>query len=159
LHPFHQTYFEFYAFNFVEMADLPSDVEPLPVRWSDLINKNYAEVKRQLSLTDDPNKVICNLSITGLEYSVLFREWELFLIFFLAGADPNQNLFDGGVWEHTGELLHQYEAFRSKEGEFQPVPGFRGLQLIMDAVVFRYPKDVVSKMRAGGYPLVDPTTA
>jgi hypothetical protein len=153
LHYFHQTYFEFYSFNFVEMADLFSDVlEPLPFRYSDIRGRNYAEVKRQLSLSNDPDKYIDipHCTITGLEFSVMFGDWKMFLIFFLAGADPDQNLFDGIVQvSSTGELIILYEAFRSEEGEFQPLPGFRGLQCILDdVVVTSYPEGNLSKMRA-----------
>jgi hypothetical protein len=144
-------YFEFYAFYFVKMADLPSDVEPLPVRLIDITGRNYAEVKRKLSLTNDPNKLIDHhpllCSITGMEFSVLCQDWKMVLIFFLAGADPNQNRFDGILRDPmTDERLQQYEAFRSEEGEFQPLPGFRGLQRIMDVVVARFSE--VTNMRA-----------
>jgi hypothetical protein len=117
------------------MADLPSDVEPLPVQWKDIIDQNYAEVIRKLSLTNDPNMDI-NLNIpqspiTGLEFSLLIADWKMALIFFLAGADPNQNLFEGFVRNPlAGELFNQMGTLRSEDGEFQPVLGFRGLQSI-----------------------------
>jgi hypothetical protein len=139
------------AFNFVAMADLPSNSRPLPIQSIDIIWQNYAEVKRKLSLTNDPNKGIRNsqCSMTGMEFSLLLMDWKMFLIFFTAGADPEQNLFNGIFRVPiTGEPVLHVEAFRSEEGEFQPVPGFRGLQCIMDVVVARFPEGNLSKMRA-----------
>jgi hypothetical protein len=151
LYSFHQTYFEFYTFNFVEMADPLSDVESLPVGYSDIEGRNYAEVERKLSLTNDPDKRIDTLqcSMTGMEFSLVLMDWKMFLIFFLAGADPEQNLFDGIVQvSSAGEPIFQYEAFMSEEGVFQPVPGFRGLQRIIDVVLAKFPERFLSKMRA-----------
>jgi hypothetical protein len=84
-----------------------------------------------------------------MDLSVVLMDWKMFLIFFLAGADPDQNLFGGILWmPTTGELLLHAEALRSGVVDFPSVPGFLGLQYIMDVVVAGYPEDVVSKMRA-----------
>jgi hypothetical protein len=142
------------------MADLRPVIEHLPVQISDIIGRNYAEVKRQLSLTNDLNKCvdIPYFSMTGLEFSVFQLDWKMFLIFFLGGTDPSQNLFHG-IWllPSSDEPVIQVTVYRyrSEEGKFQPVPGFRGFQFILDDVVgalvadgARFSEDRRSKMGA-----------
>jgi hypothetical protein len=133
------------------MADLRPVFEPLPVQARDIMYRNYAEVKRQLSLTNDLNKRIDFplLSMTGLEFSVFQLDWKMFLIFFLEGTDPTQNLFDGTCRVPNPDVpVFQFAAFRSEEGEFQPVPGFPGLQCILDNVIDADAYEDKPKMRA-----------
>jgi hypothetical protein len=111
-------------------------LEPLKIDIHDITSGNHANVKAQLALVSDPSRYINTplCPMTGLEYSVLTMDWKMFLIFFLAGADPNENMFDGVIDGVAYPL--ELERFRSQEdGGFKAIPGFGGLYAIFKDIV------------------------
>jgi hypothetical protein len=66
--------------------------------------RKYSIVRSNLQgncYPDDPNEEIPFLEVymTGLEYSVYSNDWKMGILFFLNGADPAYNCFDGTILE------------------------------------------------------------
>jgi len=65
--------------------------------------------------------------MTGLEWAVYWEDWKMTAIFFVFGADPEHNIFDGIMGMPPG-----YVPLPSFVNPGQPVPGFAGLHLLLD---------------------------
>ena len=62
--------------------------------------------------------------MTGLEWAVYWEDWRMTAIFFVFGADPQHNIFDGIM-----EMPPGYVPLPGFSG--QPIPGFDGLLLLL----------------------------
>jgi hypothetical protein len=63
--------------------------------------------------------------MTGLEWAVYWEDWKMTAIFFVFGADPKNNIFDGVM-----EMPPGYSPLPGFIGG-KPIPGFDGLVLLL----------------------------
>jgi hypothetical protein len=63
--------------------------------------------------------------MTGLEWAVYWEDWKMTAIFFIFGADPKNNIFDGVM-----EMPPGYSPLPGFAGG-RPIPGFDGLILLL----------------------------
>ena len=75
---------------------------------------------------------IHHTDFTGLEWAVWRGEWKMAALFFIHGADPCNNAFDGVIETHAS--IHGYEEPEIVDGfsadNPEPIKGFKGLRLI-----------------------------
>jgi len=93
--------------------------------------KDYRSVVELLHHGVDPNSCL-NFELmwgTGLEYSILTNDWTLAIIFFVHGANPNENSFDGILYL-TEENPVELSVFVDLDVNF--IPGFKGLYALVD---------------------------
>lgn len=63
--------------------------------------------------------------LTGLEWAVWKSDWKLLALFFVHGADPANNAFNGQTRSRSQTVVTGFDA-----DDPQPVPGFAGLRLL-----------------------------
>jgi hypothetical protein len=107
------------------------------VNFSDLANKDYLNVIRKLRAGANANLSldVPIYDMTGLENSVYRLDSRMFVVFFMAGADPGENVFNGIIqtqasFHGVGDPL-TCPSFRGEDGEYRPIPGFAGLRCIL----------------------------
>jgi hypothetical protein len=112
-----------------------------------VVEQNYAVVLQKLRAGTDPNLAldvqvdVFDVKMTGMEYATYRLDWKMFLVFFLAKADPAKNVFNGSMQLEvagTARIRSRWGAWMNnsddvlEETQQQPIPGFRGLWAIHD---------------------------
>jgi len=93
--------------------------------------QDYRSVVELLNCGVDPNSCL-NFQLmwgTGLEYSLLTNDRTLAIIFFVHGANPNENSFDGILYL-TEENPIELSVFVDLDVNF--IPGFKGLYALVN---------------------------
>ena len=99
--------------------------------------KDYAGIHNHLKT--HKNEVDCCIyskiiSLTGLEWALWKDDWKMATLFFVHGADPNHNAFDGVV--HTEGSYLGFEDPDILDGfdadDPKPIKGFAGLKLLVN---------------------------
>ena len=107
---------------------------------NDVIKKNYRSVIQKLSDTSKETttnklyyEIIYNLEgMTGIEWAFYKSDWKMAVIFFIFGADPNNNGFNGTINTMGSELgVEPPRIHPGFDGE-NTIPGFNGLELLIE---------------------------
>ncbi|KAI2505484.1 hypothetical protein MHU86_8915 [Fragilaria crotonensis] len=90
-------------------------------------DQNYADLISLLQLDSSyaDQGLFTLAKMTGLEWAVYWEDWKMTAIFFIFGADPKNNIFDGVMEMPPGYVpLPGFTIGR-------PIPGFDGLFLLL----------------------------
>jgi hypothetical protein len=120
-------------------------------------NQSLSDVFRKIRRGVDPNlaivmppairielggiSVLPVVTMTPLEFAVMGRHWQMFLVLFGGGANINMNLFNGII--NDSDETHMIDAFRNENGEFKPISGFQGLRCILASVPRFFPPTAI----------------